>query len=298
VTNAPRRAAIVGAGGFIGSALARGLVKANIPVAGFTRDIPFINHDQRLHEDLLAADTVYWLASSIRPATASRQQADTAADREALTRLLDGLGQHGSFGTRIVVVSSGGTVYDPACPSPHSETSPLVPANEYGEAMLAIESLARDRAPRAVVLRVSNAYGPGQKARRGQGVIAHWMSGVARNEPIHVLGSDEVARDYVYIDDIVDALLRVHVELEVPTVTNIGSGTATTLRELVTLLRETVAPTRLDIRYDPSRAFDAPSAWLDVSLAARELGWTPRVDLVTGLARTWQHVCHAMMATG
>lgn len=290
MSNTDRRAVVVGAGGFIGRALTTALRDRDVPVTGYTRASPFIDGDGRLHDDLLQADTVFWLASSIRPATAAGHDAAIAADHEALTRLLDGLTAAARTTTRVVAVSSGGTVYDPTSPSPHAESAPLAPANEYGAAMLRIEALVGERAPEPVVLRVANAYGPGQPARRGQGVIAYWLAAVARNEPVHVLGPDHIARDYVYIDDVVDALIRVHLAEQPLPVLNIGSGVPTTLRQLLDLVRETVAPLHADARHDPGRSFDAPSTWLDVSLAAAHLEWKPATDLAAGLRRTWERL--------
>ncbi|HLY33903.1 MAG TPA: NAD-dependent epimerase/dehydratase family protein [Jatrophihabitantaceae bacterium] len=290
MTDTERRAAVMGAAGFIGHALTGALQARGIPVAGYTRATPFLDATGRLSPGARAADTVFWLASSIRPATASDHADAAAADERALSRLLDALGTEGNPRARVVVVSSGGTVYDSTHPSPHAESAPLAPANEYGAAMLRIESLVADRAPQPVVIRVSNAYGPGQPARRGQGVIAHWLSAIAGGEPIHVLGRDDVARDYVFIDDVIDALIRVHASEEVPSVVNVGSGVPTTLRTLLDHVRDTVAPRGVDAHHDPGRSFDAPSNWLDVSLAAEELGWKPATDLPGGLTRTWQHV--------
>jgi UDP-glucose 4-epimerase len=289
VPNIERSAAVVGAAGFIGRALTEALRVRGIPVTGYTRAAPFVDESGRLSAGIREVDTVFWLASSIRPATVSGQ-AVAAADENALSRLLDGLRSGGQPNVRMVAVSSGGTVYDPTSPSPHGESAPLAPANDYGAAMLRIESLIRSSVPDPVVLRVSNAYGPGQPARRGQGVIAYWLSAIADHQPIHVLGPDDVARDYVFIDDVVAALVCVHVADDVPPVVNIGSGVPTTLGQLVDAVRDTVAPRTVELRHDDRRSFDAPSTWLDVSVAAAELGWKPATDLATGLRRTWAHL--------
>jgi UDP-glucose 4-epimerase len=284
------RAAVIGASGFIGGALTRELRRQRVATSCFTRESPFIDDSGHLHPDLISADTIFWLAGSIRPATVS-DTADGAvtADHNALVSLLRGLEGSGAGGRRrIVAVSSGGTVYDPHAPSPHAEDGVIAPANQYGTAMLAIESLIRASSPNSVVLRASNAYGPGQPARRGQGVIAYWLEAIAASEPIQVIGSEDVARDYVYIDDITAALVGVHAASTSPAVVNIGAGVPTTLHELVDLVQATVAPRKVIVRHAPARSFDAPSTWLDISLAAEALGWKPRCDLPTGLRETWR----------
>jgi UDP-glucose 4-epimerase len=282
------RVAVVGASGFIATALVDRLRATGVPVARFTRSRPFINGDGTLNDELTSAATIYWLASSIRPATADGLTADVDADHQALATLLDRLTADGST-ARIVALGSGGTVYDTASPPPYREDDPAGPSNTYGQAMFAIEELVRAH-PGNVVLRVANAYGPGQPARRGQGVIAHWLTSIAANEPIHVIGPDDLARDYVYIDDVVDALRRVHGATSVPPTVNIGSGQPTTLGALLDAVRSVVAPREVEVIRQPSRGFDAPSTWLDVGLADRSLGWRPSTSLIDGLQATWHRV--------
>jgi UDP-glucose 4-epimerase len=280
------RAAVIGSSGFIGGALAPALRVRGIATACFTRDSPFLSDDGTLHPDVASADTVYWLASTIRPATAEAESGRVGADHRALGSLLDALSP--TSRQRIVAASSGGTIYDPTVPAPHSETSPVAPANAYGRAMLELETMLTQRAARSVVLRVSNAYGPGQQPKAGQGVIAHWMTAIKSGEPVHVLGSEDTARDYVFIEDVVDALIRVHAApVPPPTIVNIGSGEPTSLRDLLRLVTEAVAPRSVDVRRDPARGFDAPSTWLDAGLAKTALGWSPSTALREGLRRTW-----------
>lgn len=240
--------------------------------------------------------SVFWLASSIRPATAGDRPAAVEADRSALAVLIDGLTRLRSS-ARLVTVSSGGTVYDTAVPAPYGEGSSLRPVNAYGRAMLDIERLVGAWGD-SCVLRVSNAYGPGQQPRFGQGVIAHWLAAVAAGDPVHVIGSDQVARDYVYVEDVVDALVDVGNAGDPPPVVNIGSGRPTTLAELLAMISAVVSPRAVDVRRDPARSFDSPSTWLDISLARRRLGWEPRTELPAGLAVTWRSIATEERLTG
>ncbi len=279
-------AVVVGADGFLGRATVRALELGGVPVTQFTRQRSFLAVGAPPVAD---ADTIFWLVSSIRPATASAGSA--TADLEAARTLLDLLDTPGARGRRrVVVVSSGGTVYDPTGRPPHSERSPVAPVNAYGAAMLALEELVRTRAPQCTVLRVANAYGAGQPARRGQGVLAHWLDRIAAGEGITVIGGDHLARDYVHVDDVARALVAVHHARAAPDLLNVGSGTGTSLGELVDLVRATVAPAEVRVQHEPAREFDAPSTWLDVSRAAQELGWRPRTTLAAGLAATWDAV--------
>jgi UDP-glucose 4-epimerase len=282
-----RTCAVLGAGGFIGGAVSRKLASQGASTAGFTRETPFVTASGNLHPDVAAADLIFWLVSSIRPANAD-DSSNATADQSALECLLTGLSRSDSA-ARLLAVSSGGTVYDPRARPPYRETSPTRAVNAYGEAMLTVEQLLRAAWPNHVILRASNVYGPGQPARRGQGVIAHWVANVLRHEPIQVIGAATTKRDYVYIDDLVGALLRAAICPDAPKLINIGSGAATSLAQLCECLVETVQEP-IDVEHLPARGFDAPSTWLDISLAKQALGWSPAVELRTGLMHTWHSV--------
>jgi UDP-glucose 4-epimerase len=277
--------AVVGAAGFLGSALVRAALRAGHPCSQFTRRTPLLRPDGTAVPDLARATTVYWLASSINPALAEEEPERIAADRAAFASLLAALAPHPA---RVVIVSSGGTVYDTTLAPPYDEASPTAPRGAYGRAKLDLERLLREALPgRGVALRVANAYGPGQPARAGQGVLAHWLRAAAAGEAITVIGSRESARDYVHVDDIAEALLAAARPAAPPPVVNVGSGVATTLGDLAELVREVTGSVRA-VRYRPARSFDVSRTWLDVSLAQRTLGWRPRVPLPEGVAGTWR----------
>lgn len=280
-----RPVAVIGARGFLGAALVDRLASLDMPTLTYSRSRPFVGPSGRVDPQLASATTVYWLVGSIRPATAEDHDA-AVADRRALRALVRHLRATDST-ARLVAVGSGGTVYDTRYQPPYAESAHVAPVNGYGRAMRDMEQLAR-RAPHSVVLRVANAYGPGQPARRGQGVIAHWLRCVAAAEPVHMIGSDDLARDYVYIADVVDALVRAHLVADVPATVNIGSGAPTSLGDLLRTVRATVGPADVPVVRHPSREFDAPSTWLDVSLAAHRLGWRAATPLAAGLAATWE----------
>jgi UDP-glucose 4-epimerase len=285
LTQTARTASVIGASGFIGSAVTSALTTAGRPTVAFTRARPFAAASGALDPLLLGSDVVFWLASSIRPATATAHPDAASADLQAFEVLLDGLASQGGQRPRVICLSSGGTVYDPGHPPPHDERTPTRSANSYGEAMLSIEKLLRHHYPDHVVIRASNVYGPGQLPRRGQGVIAHWMKAVLCGAPIHLIGDPETRRDYVYISDLVDAVLRCTDAATPPQLVNIGSGIGTSLGELHTLIEQAVGH-RLKVQRSPARDFDAPSTWLDVTRARDALGWTPSVPLQQGLANT------------
>lgn len=290
VTGSTGRVAVIGAGGFIGGHAVPALRRAGREVATFTRSAPFLDAG-RLHPDIEASQTIFWLASSINPQIAAEHPDRVVADRAVLEEFLDHLRRSGAAPT-LVLLSSGGTVYDPKTTPPYREDSPTGPISEYGAAKVELERLVAERSPGdAVSVRVANAYGPGQKAASGQGVIAYWMAAARRGEPVTVIGDPENARDYVFVSDIADALVAIDAAEErgsLPGVINVGSGEATSLRELADLLGEVIAPLALQVDQRPGRPFDLARTWLAIDIARTHLGWVPRTPLIEGLRRTWQ----------
>jgi len=281
------RAVVVGGRGFIGSHLVEALSASGTPVTVLGRDDPPVI-DGSAHPSLMSARTVYWAASSINPLIASEHPELVAADRRSFERFLHALETAGAA-CRVVLLSSGGTVYGRA-PTPHRETTPPAPDSAYGFAKLDLEQLLAERRPDSVSARISNAYGPGQRATSGQGVVAHWLQAVVDQHEVAVYGRATTTRDYVYVSDVADALNALHSAPTAPSVLNIGSGRPTTLDELAAVVDEAVTPRTLRTRIHPARPFDIPASWLDVSLAHRTLGWSARTTLRDGVRRTWQHV--------
>jgi UDP-glucose 4-epimerase len=140
----------------------------------------------------------------------------------------------------------------------------------------------------AVAVRVSNAYGPGQVPAPGQGVIAHWLSAALAGGPITVYGDRVSTRDYVFIDDIVEAMARIHASAAaVPAIVNVGSGVPSTLGEVLAAVGAAVGVDRVEVREAPRRGTDTTHNWLDVTRAREALDWSAEVPLVEGVVRAW-----------
>jgi nucleoside-diphosphate-sugar epimerase len=285
------RAAVIGSYGFIGAQLHAKLDLAGAAVTGFTRQAPVLRPDGRPQDALLAAEVLFYLATSVSPAMAEQRPDLVAADHDLFCRLLDRLAEveRPPF---VVLAGTGGYVYDPAAPLPFREDSPTAPRTAYGRAKLGLEQALSDRraAVPGVSLRLATVYGPGQRVSKGQGVIAHWLAAAADGQPLRLFGNPATIRDYVYIDDVVNALARVG-EFgrdggTLPEVINIGSGRPTRLGELLELVLATV-PAELDVERLPGRGFDHYDAVLDIQRAAELVGWRPETSLPAGLARTW-----------
>jgi UDP-glucose 4-epimerase len=277
--------AVIGSNGFIGRGVVPALRAAGAHVVEFPSQKAFLRPDGSPTDELAAAGSVCYLASRITPAIAERDPQAVAAHLATVQSLLDALRDSGK---RVVYPSSGGTVYDADRAPPYAETSPLKAIGRFGATKIQVEEMLRE-APgiETVALRVSNAYGPGQTAGRGFGVIAHWIAAAARQEPVHVFGSLETTRDFVYIDDVCTAFALVLASEAPPQVVNVGSGVPTTLGELLDVIGDVTG--EVDVVLEPDRGFDLARSWLDVTRAKETLGWEPQVDLAEGIARTWEH---------
>jgi UDP-glucose 4-epimerase len=293
VNSARGTVAVIGGRGFIGRGLVPALEAAGWTVTVLGRKDRLVDWDGRLAPALAAAGTIVYLANSINPAIAEAEPARVAADMAAFRQFVEGL-RRSAGSWRVVLPSSGGTVYDTRDPPPYREDSRVGAKSTYGQAKLAMEELLRDVASprcRPVVLRIANVYGPGQRASTGQGVVANWLHAVSHGTEVVLYGAGaSITRDFVYIDDALQAFLHAIEAPAPPGLVNIGSGTPTSLATLAAVVARVVDPLPFRVRHEPARSFDAPHNYLSIDRAAVTLGWKPEVPLLEGVARTWRAV--------
>ncbi len=293
----PRGVAVIGARGFIGSRVVTHLRAAGRDVFVYDRAHPAVVGDEFADPDLASATDVVWAASSINPLIAENYPARVADDAESFSAYLRAAARL-AHPPRTVLLSSGGTVYDPTATPPYAETSPTVPRSTYGRAKLGLErALQRSRVP-GVVLRIANAYGPGQPVAPGQGVVSHWLRAVAAGQELHVYGDGSTARDYVHVDDVARAVVATTArDTGAWDVFNIGSGRAASLSELLEITRAVVGDHEVRVRRHPARGFDQQATWLDCRHTSDVLGWTAQVSLERGLRETWRAIAHDVAPT-
>lgn len=279
--------AVVGHRGFLGGHIAARLESEGVRVRGFGSNDPVVVDDAP-HPDLAGVRTVVWCAGRANPRLAEEDPALAAADVADLAQALDALRVAPPM-PRIVLLSSGGTVYGPPANPPYRESDEPAPANAYARAKRDQELLLERWPGESVALRVGNAYGPGQVPAPGQGVLAHWIQAARAGEPLTLFGDPSSTRDYVHVDDVADAVFAVHrAEPAPPPVINIGSGRGTSLEELLAVFREAVAPLEVRVVRRGARSTDATHSVLDVTLAREVLGWRARVPLVEGIRGQWE----------
>jgi UDP-glucose 4-epimerase len=300
---------VLGGGGFIGSHLVQALLAGGTSVRVLERpyrsrsphspsaaNLEWQEGDfgnvQDIHRALDGVDTVFHLVSTTQPQSSNDDPAfDVQSNLLATLGLLEQLRHHPQ--TRLVFVSSGGTVYGTPQQTPIPETHPTDPACSYGIVKLAIEKyLALYRILHGLeyrILRLANPYGPGQEANRAQGVVGTFLSRVAHDEPIEVWGDGSVVRDYIYISDAVAAMLQAAQYRGPERIFNIGSGSGHSVRDIIAAIERTTSKAAR-VRYTAARKFDIPVSILDIARARAELGWHPRIDLGEGLRITYSAI--------
>jgi UDP-glucose 4-epimerase len=189
-----------------------------------------------------------------------------------------------------VVFASSATVYGPQPVQPVNEASWPHPGMPYAVSKLAAEYYISALGPlygiETVILRIFNAYGPGQRVPPAHApVVPLFAKNVLNNASLVVNGDGRQTRDFVYIDDVVDALVAAAVTPGVNRcIVNIGSGQETTLLQLIDTLSN-VTGRRPEVIHSPRQSGGLARLVADISQARQLLGYQPRVALTQGIQR-------------
>jgi UDP-glucose 4-epimerase len=189
------------------------------------------------------------------------------------------------------VYASSMAVYGNVDVSPVREETPCIPTAYYGISKLTSEHLLRLAAReglKVTTFRIFTSYGPGQDLDNlEQGMVSIYLAYMLRGVPVPVTGRLDRFRDIIYIDDVVNAWEKA-VELpETPSqVYNLGSGKPTTVRELLAVLKDALGlPPDYPVEELAGSPSDQFGLYADISSVKSDLGFTPRVDLATGVKR-------------
>jgi UDP-glucose 4-epimerase len=192
---------------------------------------------------------------------------------------------------RFVFSSTGGALYGEGegRDLPFGEDDRIQPDSAYGQSKRAAEGYLdlyrRQGGLEAISLRLGNVYGPRQDPRGEAGVIAIFCGRLRDGGQPTVFGDGRQTRDYIYVDDVVAALLAA-ADGDAPGPFNVGTGRETSVLELVEALGRLGGRDDFEPQLAPAREGEVQRSTLDSSRAKRELGWEARVDLEDGLQRT------------
>lgn len=289
---------VVGGNGFIGSHFVACVVDAGHTVTVVGRNkIPRLAHHRSFeffgggldalvgnYKLLESADIICHFASSSIPATSNLDPVgDIECNLISTVKLLEAMRVVGR--KRILYLSSGGAVYGRPKFSPITEDHPLNPVSAYGINKVAAEKYLSMYAElygfEPLVIRPANPYGPGQGKVGQLGAVTTFLSLAMSGKTATVWGDGSVIRDFVYISDLCDLLLK-GLESSVSGIYNCGSGKGTSLSDLMQLI-EQVSGKVISRDFQPARPFDPPEILLDISKAQADFGWHPKVSLLQGL---------------
>lgn len=288
---------VLGGGGFQGTHLCRRLLAAGMRVrvldrmssSPIARLVDWHTGDfsdpDVLSRCVSGVDIIFHLISTTLPQTSNDNPvADLETNVIPTLRLLRIAKQRGV--RKIIFFSSGGTIYGvPDC-LPISEEHPTRPICAYGIHKLAIERYLHlyhtlhglDYA----VMRIANPYGHHQAVDRGQGAVAVFLHKLSTGQPIEVWGDGSVIRDYIHIDDVIEAAVRLIDYSGEPRIFNIGSGQGLSINDVIRTIGAVVKREPIVV-YRPGRKLDVPANVLDIERARREISWCPKISFEDGI---------------
>lgn len=292
---------ILGGTGFLGSHLATRLASSGHDVSAIGRRSVSSPTYEVASFDLFAtteispflrdADVCIHLANDLVPSTAERAgYMGLSRNLELANRIADSCGKCGV--SKLVFASSGGTLYGRDTLAATEET-PCRPIGLYGVQKLAVEALLRANlrgsACSFLSLRIGNPYGPGQERQRAHGVIGHLLGALISGGTFTVWGDGTQVRDYVYIEDVMDAFEAALNYSGDEDAINIGSGVGTATSQLIEIC-ESITGKNLRVAYSEHPFYDVDRISLDVTKARTSLGWRPRTELTDGVRFYFQAI--------
>lgn len=191
---------------------------------------------------------------------------------------------------KLVLVSSGGTVYGEANELPMLETHSTKPISPYGVTKLTLENYAYLYAAthglKFVCVRPANAYGVGQQPFVGQGFVATAMAAAIQGIPIQIFGERGTIRDYLYVTDLAAGIVSALLHGRLSEVYNLSSGVGLSNLEVIEAFRPLLPDSSIQIKHQPERAFDVKANVLDASKLISDTGWCKKVSFDEGLRKT------------
>ncbi|MEA1932087.1 MAG: NAD-dependent epimerase/dehydratase family protein [Euryarchaeota archaeon] len=290
---------VTGGAGFIGSHIVDAVVDRNdVRVLdslstgsreNLHPDARLIEGDIRDEETLDAAmkgvDIVFHKAAMVSvPASVEQPTACHDINGTATLKLLEAARANDSR----VIFASSAAIYGHPDELPIAEAAPKRPASPYGLEKLTADYYTRIYADRygleTVNLRYFNVYGPRQTGGQYSGVISTFLDQARAGEPITVEGDGEQTRDFVHVEDVVQANLRAATADRTGTSYNIGTGSNITIRELAETVQR-VTDTESEIVHTDPRPGDIDRSEADISKAREGLGYRPTVTVEDGLSQ-------------
>ncbi len=294
-------ALVTGSSGFLGGHLVARLIRDGCEVTGLDFVAPRTPRAAEMRDlrvDVRDADAVrhavldtkpevvYHLAAQASVSVSMREpEVDIETNVLGSIHLMRAAIEAGT--KRFVFISTGGALFGEPPVVPVTEEMPPAPESIYGASKLAAERylrlLAQPAGVELSVVRPGNIYGPAQDPHGEAGVVAIFALRMLANDAVTIFGDGTQQRDYVYVEDVVEATVRA--ATDTPATCLVGTGIGTTTQEIFDRLARFCGYERA-VQYGAERPGDIQRITLDASRARAEWGWEPQVDLDTGMAAT------------
>ena len=233
---------------------------------------------------LEGVDAVFHFISSSIPFDGTEKLiTDIEGNLLPTVRLLDAMRKKNI--KKIFFISSGGTVYG-ECTTPAKECDRVSPECVYAVQKVWIENCLhlyeKYDGVQGYILRIGNPYGLEINKEKRQGIIPIFTEKIIKGEPIEIWGNGENRRDYIYIDEVIDAVEAVYLYQGIYRVFNVGTGKSYSTREIIEKIEYAVGK-QAQIVYGEVRKCDLMKSHLDVSLIHRECGWYSKLAVDEGI---------------
>jgi UDP-glucose 4-epimerase len=293
---------LIGGTGFLGLNIARALIESNHQVHVLDLNIKFstlINNsvgvcgyyqidgnnvkDVLMHIDRLEIECVINLASNLIPASSYQEYL-----QEQAVSAISGfelLNELAARGIRYVYFSSGGAIYGPSDHQTLNESASKNPVSYYGLGKSLFEEsiifASRTKGLNYLIIRPSNPFGPFQDPAKKQGLIAVLVDRMKKNQPIEIWGDGSVVRDYIWVGDLAQAIVKLIGKNHWNEVYNLGTGLGFSVNEVLEIIKSLV-PTGSKITYSPPRSIDVDRIVLNIEKLQADIDFNP-IGLAEGI---------------